>query len=84
MSTESNREPRGFGEHARGPAAEKAHELGWDLNEDARTELPQNAENTYGGTDYNYGARDFGDDPVKMNTTEEETEAVRNELDKEK
>lgn len=84
MSTEIEREPRGFGEHARGPAAGKAHEMGWDLNEDARTQPPQDGENTYGGTDYNYGAQDFGDDPVKRNTTDEDTEAVRNDLEKEK
>lgn len=57
-------EPRGLGEHARGPAAENAHELGWDLNEEERTRVPQGHQNTYGGTDYDYGARDFGDDPV--------------------
>ena len=77
------REPKGFGEHARGPAAERAHEQGWDLNEEARTQLPTGPQNTYGGSDYDYGAQDFGDDPVNRNTTEEQMAKVREALEKE-
>ena len=57
-------EPRGFGEHSRGLASEYAHEQGWGLDEAERTHqttVPQNAD---GGTDYDYGARDFGEAPV--------------------
>lgn len=57
-------EPRGLGEHARGLASEYAHEQGWQLNEDERRKLPDEPQNTDGGTDYEYGARDFGDEPV--------------------
>jgi hypothetical protein len=57
-------EPRGLGEHTRGLASEYAHEQGWQLNEDERTRLPVGKQNTDGGTDYEYGARDFGDEPV--------------------
>ena len=54
-------EPRGFGEHSRGLAGEYAHEQGWGLNEQERTLGQQGSE---GGTDYEYGARDFGDEAV--------------------
>ena len=67
MATEPEKtpiEPRGFGEHARGLAGEYAHEQGWQLNEDERRKLPGGPQNTDGGTDYDYGARDFGDEPV--------------------
>jgi hypothetical protein len=57
-------EPRGLGEHTRGLAGEYAHEQGWGLNEEERTRLPEEAQDTDGGTNYDYGARDFGDEPV--------------------
>ncbi len=57
-------EPRGLGEHARGLASEYAHEQGWQLNEDERRKLPEGQQNTNGGNDYDYGAQDFGDEPV--------------------
>ncbi len=63
-------EPRGLGEHTRGLASEYAHEQGWGLNEDQRTELPEGKQNTGGGTDYDYGARDFGDEPVDTSSTQ--------------
>lgn len=59
-------EPRGFGEHARGLSGEYAHEQGWGLNEAERTALPKTRQPTYGGKDYDYGARDFGDEPTDM------------------
>ena len=60
-------EPRGFGEHSRGLSGEYAHEQGWGLDEQERTRLAEAPQDTDGGTDYEYGARDFGDEPV--NTT---------------
>ena len=57
-------EPRGFGTHTRGLAGEYAHEQGWGLEEDQRTKLPDTPQDTDGGTDYEYGARDFGDEPI--------------------
>ena len=59
-----NAEPRGFGEHARGLASEYAHEQGWGLEEEQRTRQDTAPQDTDGGTDYEYGARDFGDEPV--------------------
>ncbi len=63
-------EPRGFGEHARGLAGEYAHEQGWGLNEAERTAIPEERQATYGGTEYDYGARDFGDEPTDMTGSE--------------
>ncbi|AFL88482.1 hypothetical protein Terro_2581 [Terriglobus roseus DSM 18391] len=61
---DTQKEPRGLGEHTRGLASEYAHEQGWQLNEEQRTRQPAGKQNTDGGTDYEYGARDFGDEPV--------------------
>jgi hypothetical protein len=65
-----DKEPKGLGEHARGPAAEKAHELGWDLNEEERTKPPEGRPAHYGGKGYDYGAQDFGDTPAKRDNPE--------------
>ena len=61
---DQHEEPRGFGEHTRGLSAEYAHEQGWELNTEERTRQPSTPQETDGGTDYEYGARDFGDEPV--------------------
>jgi hypothetical protein len=55
-------EPRGFGQRSRGLGAEYAHEQGWDLDIDERTRISQTPENSR-GKEYDYGARDFGDEP---------------------
>ena len=70
-------EPRGFGERTRGLAGEYAHEQGWGLDEEERTKLPDQPQDTDGGTDYEYGARDFGDEPV--NTAIDHSKATQNE-----
>jgi hypothetical protein len=57
-------EPRGFGEHTRGFAGEYAHEQGWGLDEENRTAQPTSPQDTDGGANYEYGARDFGDEPT--------------------
>ena len=59
-------EPRGFGQHAHGLASEYAHEQGWGLNEAERTAVPKERQPTYGGKEYDYSARDFGDEPTDM------------------
>ncbi len=61
---EDSAKPRGFGEHSRGLAGEYAHEQGWGLNVEQRKRVSPQPQNTDGGTDYEYGARDFGDEPV--------------------
>ncbi len=67
------------------PAAEAAHEQGWDLKEDERRQAPEGAERTYGGNDYEYGARDFGDEPVNTagSGTADDIEKAREVLRKE-
>ena len=67
---QQRREPQGFGEHTRKPSSEHAHEQGWGLNQDERTQLPKGKQPWQGGTDYDYGAQDFGDTP-------EDTSAAR-------
>lgn len=70
---EPEREPRGFGEHTRKIPSENAHEQGWGLNKDERTQLNPDQQKS-GGTDYDYGAQDFGDtavDPSRVQPSEE-------------
>jgi hypothetical protein len=62
----SSAEPRGFGEHSRGLAGANAHEQGWGINLDQRKRESKEPQNTDGGTDYDYGAQDFGDEPINM------------------
>lgn len=74
-------EPRGFGEHNRGLSGEYAHEQGWGLDADERTKQPEAPQDSDGGTDYEYGARDFGDEPVNTaiqheNNTQNEPAAI--------
>ena len=70
-------EPRGFGEHSRGLAGEYAHEQGWGLDADERSKQPDTPQDTDGGSDYEYGARDFGDEPV--NTELDSRSTTQNE-----
>ena len=88
MATEPEKkpaEPRGLGEHARGLASEYAHEQGWQLNEEERRRQPEGKQNTDGGNDYDYGAQDFGDEPVNTATSasEEKVAEAREALMKE-
>lgn len=79
-------EPRGLGEHTRGLASEYAHEQGWGLDQDERTKLPEGKQVTDGGTDYEYGARDFGDEAVDTKVdkvSDEDIDRIREKLQKE-
>ena len=71
-------EPRGFGEHTRGLAGEYAHEQGWGLNEEERTKEDAAPQDTDGGTDYEYGAQDFGDEPVNTAIPPDAKEPTQN------
>lgn len=71
-------EPRGFGQHTRGLAGEYAHEQGWGLDVEERTKLPDQPQDSDGGTDYEYGARDFGDDPVNTDIPPDERGPTQN------
>ncbi len=63
-SEDQKQEPRGFGEHTRGLSGEYAHEQGWGLNQEERTRQDTASQDADGGNDYEYGAHDFGDEPV--------------------
>ena len=64
MDSNSNPEPRGFSEHTRKSSGENAHQQGWGLNEEERKQAAGDKTAHVGGTDYDYGARDFGDSPA--------------------
>ena len=84
--TTANSEPRGFGEHTRGLAGEYAHEQGWGLNEQERQALPRGKQATDGGTDYEYGARDFGDEAADTSIAKpspEDVQKILTDLEKE-
>lgn len=66
QTKETPMEPRGFGERTRGLSGEYAHEQGWGLNEAERTLQTSEPQDIDGGNDYEYGARDFGDEPVNV------------------
>lgn len=81
---ELSREPRGFGHHNRGLSGEYAHEQGWGINEEERTKQTTEPQDTDGGSDYDYGARDFGDSPVNTkidhpNTTQDQPAQTQEE-----
>ena len=76
-------EPRGFGEHTRGLAGEYAHEQGWGLDVEERTKQPSQPQDTDGGSDYDYGARDFGDEPVNTEIDHEPTPSIQTTHEKE-
>ncbi|MFN2976517.1 hypothetical protein [Terriglobus aquaticus] len=84
MAETSAHEPRGLGEHARGIASENAHQQGWGLNEEQRARSSADATNAVGGDDYDYGARDFGDEPINMGGSKpEDVDKAREMLQKE-
>ena len=74
--THSTSEPRGFGEHTRGLAGEYAHEQGWGLNEQERIAQPAPDEQANGANDFDYGARDFGDEAVDTSSAKPTPESV--------
>jgi hypothetical protein len=58
---DQQRGPRGLGVRTHGLASEYSQEQGWGTNTSDRTKGDTNSAN--GGTDYDYGARDFGEVP---------------------
>ena len=60
----NRREPSGFTPRTGGLASEYAREQGWDINEEQRSQTPREKQKYDGGRDYDYGAQDFGDEPV--------------------
>ena len=83
MADQKDPEPRGLGEHTRGLAAEYAHEQGWQLDEAERTQPPPpGPQDTSGGTNYEYGARDFGDEPINADRFPSEPDRSPSEPDR--
>ena len=58
-----SRDPQGFTPRSSQRASEYAREQGWQMNEGERVKTPTEKQPYDGGTDYDYGARDFGDSP---------------------
>ena len=56
--------PSGFTPHSGGRASQYARQQGWGINEAERRETAKQKQDSDGGTDYDYGARDFGDIPL--------------------
>lgn len=71
-------EPRGFGEHTRGLSSEYAHEQGWGLNIEQRKRGSTQPQNIDGGSDYEYGARDFGDEPANTELDPDAADPMQN------
>lgn len=67
---EEVRKPRGFSPGTTGAAGANAHEQGWQLNEEERSNTAKSLVGKTGGRDYNYGAQDFGDTPEDMSSLE--------------
>jgi hypothetical protein len=67
MATEKPKQhdhgPSGLAENDLGPTAKAAQQQGWEKNEEQRTEQPKGKPAHYGGSEFDYGARDFGDVP---------------------
>ena len=73
----SEREPLGFTDRTRSLSSEYAHEQGWGLNEEERTAVPTEKQAFEGGTDYDYGARDFGDTAADTSAVQPSPESVQ-------
>ena len=78
----TQQEPRGFGEHTRGLSSEYAHEQGWGLDEEERTKPSAAPQDVDGGTDYEYGATDFGDNAVNTAIAPDAREQTQNSASK--
>lgn len=77
QKNEPEREPSGFGEHTRKSSSENAHEQGWGLNQEERTRVADEKQESQGGTDYDYGAQDFGDIPVDTSAAQPAPDTLR-------
>lgn len=76
-------EPSGFTLRSSGRASERARQQGWQTNEEERTHAPEGRLPGDGGTDYDYGARDFGDSPVDTSSAKPPAHATPQESLKE-
>lgn len=75
-------EPSGFTPRSSGRASERARQQGWQTNEQERTHEPEGKLASDGGTDYDYGAHDFGDVPVDTSSANPPAHATQDESTK--
>lgn len=75
-------EPSGFTPRSSGRASERARQQGWQTNEDERTREPEGNLASAGGTDYDYGAQDFGDRPIDTSSAKPPVHAAQHESSK--
>lgn len=69
--------PSGFTRKSSGLSSEYAREQGWGINQDERTKTAEPPQDSDGGRDYDYGARDFGDSPAKTNPPKQKPQTER-------
>ncbi len=72
-------DPSGFTSRSSGRASERARQQGWQTNEEERTQEPEGKQDINGGTDYDYGARDFGDLPVDTSSAPQPAKTAKPE-----
>lgn len=73
-------DPSGFTPRSSGRASERARQQGWQTNEEERTQESEEGKlDMNGGTDYDYGARDFGDLPVDTSSAPPSEKTVKPE-----
>jgi hypothetical protein len=75
-------EPSGFTPRSSGRASERARQQGWQTNEEERTREPEGKQQSDGGTDYNYGAQDFGDLPAGTSSAQPPAQTSKSETTK--
>ena len=62
---QERREPSGFTLRTSKLASVHAREQGWDINEEERTRMAMQKQKYDGGLDFDYGARDLGDEAAE-------------------
>ena len=72
-----SRDPQGFTPRSSRRASEYAREQGWQMNEEERVKTPTEKQPYDGGTDYDYGARDFGDSAEDTSAAQPSAEAKK-------
>lgn len=75
-------EPSGFTLRSSGRASERARQQGWQTNEEERTHEPRGKRAIDGGTDYDYGAQDFGDLPEDTSSAQPPAHGSKRETSK--
>lgn len=75
--SKNSHDPLGFTPRSGRRTSELAREQGWQMNEEERKKTPDEKQPYDGGTDYDYGAKDFGDSPVNTSAAKPPKEAAK-------